>query len=118
MSRKKHATPVLSASMSVEEICRHRRAYPRGVERRRAREAQGPVDTVALVQAQLQTKDASIERLRHMIFGATTESTRNVLGQKRGEPPAAGSTRRRPPHDRSRPVMGAMPPPRTPAQSR
>jgi transposase len=50
------------------------------------------VDTVALVQAELQGKDASLERLRRMIFGATTESTRNILDGKRGEPPAAGST--------------------------
>jgi transposase len=52
----------------------------------------GIVDTVALMQAELQCKDASLERLRRMIFGATTESTRNVLGEKHGEPPAAGST--------------------------
>ena len=50
------------------------------------------IDTFALVTAQLQAKDASIERLRHMIFGATTESTRNVLGEKRGEPAGADST--------------------------
>jgi transposase len=50
------------------------------------------IDTLALVTAQLQSKDASIDRLRHMIFGATTESTRNVLGERRVEPPAAGST--------------------------
>ncbi|MGB8422720.1 IS66 family transposase, partial [Paraburkholderia sp.] len=50
------------------------------------------VDTVALMQAELQGKDASLERLRRMIFGATTESTRNVLGERRSEPPAAGST--------------------------
>ena len=37
------------------------------------------VDTVALMQAELQGKDASLERLRRMIFGATTESTRNLL---------------------------------------
>jgi len=50
------------------------------------------VDTVALVQAELQGKDASLERLRRMIFGAITESTRNVLGEKRGEPTPAIST--------------------------
>jgi transposase len=50
------------------------------------------VDTVALMQAELQGKDASLERLRRLIFGATTESTRNVLGEKRGEPTAEGST--------------------------
>jgi len=40
------------------------------------------IDTLAWVTAQLQTKDASIERLRKMIFGERTESTRNVLGEK------------------------------------
>ena len=50
------------------------------------------VDTVALMQAELQGKDASLERLRRMIFGATTESTRNVLGEQRDEPPEADST--------------------------
>jgi transposase len=60
------------------------------------------VDTVAWVQAELQAKDASLERLRHMIFGATTESTRNVLGEMRGDPPAVGSTEE-PPAPRPKP---------------
>jgi transposase len=60
------------------------------------------VDTVALVQAELQGKDASLERLRRMIFGTTTESTRNVLGEKRGEPAAEGSTQE-PPAPRPKP---------------
>ena len=50
----------------------------------------GIVDTVALIQAELQAKDASLERLRRMIFGASTESTRNVLGEtaRRARQPA------------------------------
>jgi transposase len=40
----------------------------------------GIVDSVALIQAESQTKDALLERLRRMIFGASTESTHNVLG--------------------------------------
>jgi transposase len=60
------------------------------------------VGTVALMQAELQGKDASLERLRRMIFGATTESTRNVLGEKRSELDAAGSTAD-PPVPRPRP---------------
>jgi transposase len=50
------------------------------------------VDTVALVQAELQGKDASLERLRRMIFGASTESTRNVLGEKLSEQGRATSS--------------------------
>ena len=38
------------------------------------------VDTLALVQAELQGKTTSIDRLRKMIFGASTERTRDVLG--------------------------------------
>lgn len=41
----------------------------------------GAIDTLAQVTAQLQAKDASIERLRRMLFGASTETTRNVLGE-------------------------------------
>ncbi len=41
----------------------------------------GAIDTLAQVTAQLQAKDASIERLRRMLFGATTETTRNVLSE-------------------------------------
>jgi transposase len=42
----------------------------------------GAIDTLAQVTAQLQAKDASIERLRRMLFGVTTETTRNVLGEE------------------------------------
>ncbi|HEV2040728.1 MAG TPA: IS66 family transposase [Casimicrobiaceae bacterium] len=49
------------------------------------------VDTVAWVQAELQTKDASLERLRRMIFGASTESTRNVLGEEPSDKHEHGS---------------------------
>jgi len=40
----------------------------------------GAIDTLAQVTAQLQAKDASLERLRRMLFGASTETSRNVLG--------------------------------------
>jgi transposase len=40
----------------------------------------GAIDTLAQVTAQLQAKDASIERLRRMLFGASTETSCNVLG--------------------------------------
>jgi len=41
----------------------------------------GAIDTLAQVTAQLQAKDASIERLRRMLFGASTETSRHVLGE-------------------------------------
>src|ERR1017187_1785166 len=50
------------------------------------------VDTLAWVQAELQTKDASIDRLRKMIFGASSEKTRDVLGDGTGDTGATPST--------------------------
>jgi transposase len=55
----------------------------------------GAIDTLAQVTAQLQSKDASIERLRRMIFGASTETSRNVLGTD--APAASPSTPPNPP---------------------
>jgi hypothetical protein len=39
------------------------------------------VDTLAWIEAELQGKTASIDRLRKMIFGASSEKTRDVLGE-------------------------------------
>lgn len=38
-------------------------------------------DTLAWVTGELQAKDVSVDRLRHMIFGANSERTRDVLGE-------------------------------------
>jgi transposase len=38
-------------------------------------------DTLAFVTAELERKGASIQRLRHILFGASTEKTEQVLGQ-------------------------------------
>jgi hypothetical protein len=46
----------------------------------------GAIDTLAQVTAQLQAKDASIERLRRLLFGASTETSRNVLSENEGSP--------------------------------
>lgn len=72
------------------------------------------MDTVALIQAELRAKDASLERLRRMIFGAGTETTRSVLGEGASEPGARAPQRpvSRRHHAANRPVVGAMPPPR------
>jgi len=57
------------------------------------------VDTLAVLTRELETKGASIRRLRRLIFGASTEKTSKVLGDsketKRNDTPAdAGSTDR------------------------
>ena len=92
--RKKSRPPPLLKTMDVEQkriaaILERTRAVLNDEEHATL---SGIVDTVALMQADLKCKDASLERLRRMIFGAATESTRKVLGEKHGEPPAAGST--------------------------
>lgn len=42
----------------------------------------GAVDTLAVVTAELEAKTASLRRLRRLIFGPTSEKTRDVLGQQ------------------------------------
>ncbi len=91
--KKKRRAPPLLKTMDVEQ-----KKIAAILERTRAVLSEDEhatlsniVDTVALMQAELQGKDASLERLRRMIFGATTESTRNVIGEQRGEPTAEGS---------------------------
>jgi len=39
------------------------------------------VDTLALITAELERKGTSLDRLRRMLFGASTERTRDVLGE-------------------------------------
>jgi transposase len=93
MSGKKQKPSPERIEVSVEEISAIvERTQTGALNAQDHAKLKAAIDTFALITAQLQTKDASIDRLRHMIFGATTESTRNVLGEKRGEPPAAGST--------------------------
>ncbi len=38
------------------------------------------MDTLAFVTAELETKQASLDRLRRLLFGATTEKTRTIVG--------------------------------------
>ena len=93
MSRKKQKTrpEPERIEVSVEEISAIvERTQAGALSAEDHAKLKAAIDTFTLITAQLQTKDASIERLRQMIFGATTECTRNVLGERRGEPPAAG----------------------------
>jgi len=94
MSRKKQPKSLPERlDVSVEEISAIvERTQTGALSAEEHAKLKAAVDTFALIAAQLQTKDASLERLRRMIFGATTESTRNVLGEKRGESTAEGST--------------------------
>ena len=93
MSRKKQQPPPECIEVSVDEISAIvERTQSGALSAEDYAKLKAAIDTFALVTAQLQAKDASIERLRHMIFGATTESTRNVLGERRGEPASADST--------------------------
>jgi hypothetical protein len=92
MSRKSKSHPD-RMEVSVEEISAIvERTQTGALSAEEHAKLKAAIDTFALITAQLQAKDASVDRLRRMIFGATTESTRNVLGEKRGEPTAVEST--------------------------
>jgi transposase len=51
------------------------------------------MDTLAFVTAELQAKSTSLDRLRRLLFGATTEKTRTICGPgaAQGTPEATGS---------------------------
>jgi transposase len=55
--------------------------HAEGVEKLRA-----AVSTLAFLQAELQAKGVSIDRLRRALFGSGTEKTGSVLKEKRGKP--------------------------------
>ena len=40
------------------------------------------IDTLAFLTSELESKSASVKRLRQMLFGASTEKTSKVLGTK------------------------------------
>lgn len=106
--RRKSGPPPLLKTMDVEQkriaaILERTRAV---LDAEEHATLTGIVDTVALMQAELQCKDASLERLRRMIFGAITESTHNVLGENRDEPPTANSTNEAPTPRAKRPGHG------------
>jgi transposase len=107
MSRKKHKPNPERVAVSVEEISAIvERTQTGALSAEEHAKLKAAIDTFALIAAQLQAKDASVDRLRRMIFGATTESTRNVLGENREEPPAAASTEEAPAPRPKRPGHG------------
>ena len=52
------------------------------------------MDTLAFVTAELQAKGVSLDRLRRLLFGPTTETTRTILGA--GAAPSAPGAARSP----------------------
>jgi transposase len=47
------------------------------------------IQTFALLKEELEAKKTSIDRLRRMLFGPSTERTREVLGEEATDPQAA-----------------------------
>ena len=54
------------------------------------------VDTLAFLTAELQAKGTSLDRLRRLLFGAPTETTRTILGAGAAPDQPAALPRRRP----------------------
>lgn len=69
------------------------------------------VETFAVLKTELQSKKASIERLKKMLFGATTEKTREVVGEgstPQGLAAAEDPARIQGPHPSDNPGPGAQ----------
>jgi hypothetical protein len=64
------------------------------------------IETLAFVTAELKTKRTSLDRLRRLLFGATTEKTRTIVGAEAptsppATPPSAEAGATRPGHGRT-----------------
>lgn len=84
MSRKKkrQLAPVLEGlELPLEELTAIiQRAEVGPISASESAKLKALVETFALLKTELQSKKASIERLKKMIFGAATEKTREVVG--------------------------------------
>jgi transposase len=84
MSRKnkRHRPPSLSLEFPVEELAAIiQRAEVGAISASESAKLKALIQTFALLKAELQSKKTSIERLKRMLFGASTEKTREVLGE-------------------------------------
>lgn len=52
-----------------------------GIDANELQKLEAAVDTLGVLTRELEAKGASIQRLRRLIFGASTEKTRNVVGE-------------------------------------
>jgi transposase len=66
-----------------------RRAQERPISASEGAKLQALITTFALLKTELQSKTTSIERLKRMLFGASTEKTDAVLGEEAAKPPPA-----------------------------
>jgi hypothetical protein len=64
----------------LQSILEHARREPLSTEEYAKLKA--AVDTLGFLTQELESKGASIQRLRHLMFGAKTETTRSVLGER------------------------------------
>jgi len=87
MKERKRPAPLEPRKIKIEElneILERGRGAPLSTED--YEKLHGVVETLAFVTRELEAKGASIQRLRHLIFGAPTEKTRRVLHED--APPA------------------------------
>ena len=86
MSRKKHKPHPERIEVSVQEISAIvERTQTGALSAADHAKLKAAIDTFALITAQLLTKTVSVDRLRNMIFGASSERTRDVLGDSTEE---------------------------------
>jgi transposase len=89
MSRKKKRQPSLGVDLPMHELTAIvERTRVGAITEQEYAKLKAMLDLVAFLKAELQSKSTSIERLRRMIFGTSTEKTRKVLNEP--SQPAAG----------------------------
>lgn len=97
MSRKKKRQPPLGVDLPVQELTAIlERTRVGAITEEEYAKLKAMLDLLAFLKAELQSKSTSIERLRRMIFGASTEKTRKILD----EPSQSGAATAAPPAKR------------------
>lgn len=90
MSRKKRRQPPFGARLPMQELAGIlERTRVGAITEEEYAKLKAMFDLVTFLEAELQSKSTSIERLRRMLFGASTEKTRKVLDEPSQSEPAA-----------------------------
>lgn len=111
--RKRQLAPLLQGlELPLEELTAIiQRAEVGPISASESAKLKALVETFAVLKTELQSKKASIERLKKMLFGATTEKTREVVGEgstPQGLAAAEEHARIQGPHPSDNPGPGAQ----------
>jgi transposase len=81
--KRQRRSPPLGAQLETGELgAIAERAMTGAISAQEYAKLKALIDTFALLKAELQTSQTSVDRLRNMLFGAATEKTSAVLGEE------------------------------------